>query len=55
MLRSKEAILAEAKKRVGEKGYSITKRNCQHFVSEVRNGTSCSPEVCLNSILYRFN
>ena len=35
----------EAKKRIGEKGYSLTKMNCQHFVCEVRNGNSVSPEV----------
>ncbi len=30
---------------MGEKGYSLTTMNCQHFVSECRNGTSLSPEV----------
>ncbi len=46
--------MAEAKRRVGEKGYSITKKNCQHFVGEVRNGTSCSPEVqgVINGMFY---
>lgn len=44
-VRTKEEIVAEAKRRLGEKGYSITKQNCQHFVSDVRNGTCCSPEV----------
>jgi HRAS-like suppressor 3 len=43
--RPKEEILAEAKRRVGEEGYSITTKNCQHFVGGVRNGTACSPEI----------
>lgn len=43
--REKIQIVNEAKLRIGEKGYSITKKNCQHFVSECRNGISYSPEV----------
>jgi hypothetical protein len=35
----------EAQRRIGERGYSITRRNCQHFASECRNGTSFAPEV----------
>ena len=42
---SKEEIVREARNRLGERGYSLTKMNCQHFASEVRNGTSISPEV----------
>jgi hypothetical protein len=43
--RSKEKTLAEAKRRVGEIGYNLMTNNCQHFVSECRNGNSLSPEV----------
>lgn len=43
--RSKEEIVREAKRRIGEKGYSVRTRNCHHFVSECRNGTAYSPEV----------
>jgi hypothetical protein len=43
--RSKQEIVQEAKRRINEKGYSVTKKNCQHFASEVRNGTSHSSEV----------
>ncbi|CAF0828003.1 unnamed protein product [Brachionus calyciflorus] len=41
----KDEILREAKRRLGELGYSVTINNCQNFVSEVRNGESISPEV----------
>lgn len=43
--KSKEEIVSEAKKRLGESGYSVTSKNCQHFVSECRNGNAISPEV----------
>jgi hypothetical protein len=43
--RGKNEIIMEAKRRIGEKGYSIAKKKCQHFVSECRNGVSFSPEV----------
>lgn len=35
-------------------GYSLTTRNCQNFVSEVRNGKSHSPEVkgVINGAMY---
>jgi hypothetical protein len=45
LLRSKAEIVSEAKKRLGEKGYSVTTKNCQHFASECRNGKPFSPEV----------
>lgn len=40
-----EEIVNEAKNRLGEKGYSVTSKNCQHFVSDIRNGTAYSPEL----------
>ncbi len=43
--RSKEEIVIEAKKRLGEIGYCVISKNCQHFVSECRNGRPYSPEV----------
>lgn len=43
--KTKEEIVNEAKKRLGENGYSVTSKNCQHFVSECRNGCAISPEV----------
>lgn len=42
--RSKEEIVSEARKRLGEQGYSVTSKNCQHFASECRNGNPFSPE-----------
>ncbi len=45
LCRSKEEIVIEANKRLGEKGYSVTSKNCQHFASECRNGKPFSPEV----------
>jgi hypothetical protein len=44
-LRKKSSILQEAKKRVGEKGYNLINKNCQHFVGQVRNNLNYSPEV----------
>ena len=44
IIRPSEEIVIEARKRIGENGYSITTQNCQHFVSEIRNGTAISPE-----------
>ena len=44
-IRPVEEILREANGRVGEMiGYDLATMNCQHFASEVRNGTSISPE-----------
>ena len=45
LFRPKEEILKEAKQRLGEIGYSVTRDNCQNFVSKVRNGVSRSPEI----------
>lgn len=52
--RPKEEIVREAKKRIGEKGYSLRTKNCHHFVSECRNGTAYSPEVhgVMNGVLF---
>ena len=43
--RSKEEIIKQAYSRLGEKGYSLFTKNCQHFTSECRNGKSFSPEL----------
>jgi HRAS-like suppressor 3 len=55
MPRPKNEIIQEAKRRIGEKGYSITSNNCQHFVSECRNGNSFSHEVTFSLILFFTN
>lgn len=40
--RSIDEVLENAKGRIGERGYSILEKNCQHFVSECLSGQSIS-------------
>lgn len=43
--KSKEEILEEARRRIGDEPYNLFADNCQHFVSSVRNGVKVSPEI----------
>lgn len=46
----RQSILARARLRIGEKGYSVLFSNCEHFVSWCRKGKENSKQV-LNFLL----
>ena len=50
-IRPGDQIVADARKRVGEKGYDIMTDNCQHFCTDCRYGIPVAIEVCIFRVI----